>query len=103
MAEAPTATAVQAAAYIDVRWTTGATSKSCDVRWPVDGIYRPRVPCYPRAAVWRSDCQYMATYRIDLIPYGRLEDSGMGREGIQFAMEELMDLKTTVWNLRKHP
>jgi acyl-CoA reductase-like NAD-dependent aldehyde dehydrogenase len=40
------------------------------------------------------------TYRIDSMPYGGVKDSGMGREGIRYAMEELTDLKTTVWNLR---
>jgi acyl-CoA reductase-like NAD-dependent aldehyde dehydrogenase len=40
------------------------------------------------------------TYRIDSMPYGGVKDSGMGREGIRYAIEELTDLKTTVWNLR---
>lgn len=43
------------------------------------------------------------TYRIDSMPYGGVKDSGMGREGIRYAMEELTDLKTTVWNLRDRP
>jgi acyl-CoA reductase-like NAD-dependent aldehyde dehydrogenase len=41
------------------------------------------------------------TYRIDSMPYGGVKDSGMGREGIRYAIEELTDLKTTVWNLRQ--
>ncbi len=43
------------------------------------------------------------TYRIDSMPYGGVKESGMGREGIRFAIEELTDLKTTVWNLRPRP
>jgi acyl-CoA reductase-like NAD-dependent aldehyde dehydrogenase len=43
------------------------------------------------------------TYRIDSMPYGGVKDSGMGREGIRYAMEELTDLRTSVWNLRERP
>ncbi|MEB6548505.1 aldehyde dehydrogenase family protein [Heyndrickxia sporothermodurans] len=33
------------------------------------------------------------TYRIDNMPYGGWKDSGVGREGIRYAMEEMMEQK----------
>ncbi|QQZ08592.1 aldehyde dehydrogenase family protein [Heyndrickxia vini] len=33
------------------------------------------------------------TYRIDNMPYGGWKDSGVGREGIKYAMEEMMEQK----------
>jgi len=36
------------------------------------------------------------TFRVDNFPYGGVKDSGHGREGVRFAMEELSELKTLV-------
>jgi len=33
------------------------------------------------------------TFRIDPMPYGGIKDSGMGREGVRFAMEEMTEMK----------
>jgi len=33
------------------------------------------------------------TYRIDHMPYGGIKESGVGREGVRYAMEEMTDLK----------
>jgi acyl-CoA reductase-like NAD-dependent aldehyde dehydrogenase len=33
------------------------------------------------------------TFRVDNIPYGGVRDSGMGREGVRFAIEELTEPK----------
>ncbi|MFS0687675.1 aldehyde dehydrogenase family protein [Sporosarcina sp. 179-K 8C2 HS] len=38
------------------------------------------------------------TYRVDQMPYGGLKDSGTGREGIKYAVEEMTELKLIVWN-----
>lgn len=39
------------------------------------------------------------TYRADAMPYGGVKDSGLGREGPRFAMEEFCERKTVVaWN-----
>jgi len=36
------------------------------------------------------------TYRIDNLPYGGTKDSGFGREGPRWAMEDMTELKTLV-------
>lgn len=39
------------------------------------------------------------TYRIDHMPYGGVKDSGLGREGIKYAIEEMTEPKLMVVNL----
>ncbi len=36
------------------------------------------------------------TFRIDSMPYGGVKDSGSGREGIRYAMEEMTEPKLLV-------
>ncbi|MGG1660383.1 aldehyde dehydrogenase family protein [Brevibacillus sp. NRS-1366] len=36
------------------------------------------------------------TFRVDHMPYGGVKESGMGREGVKYAMEELTELKLVV-------
>ncbi|MEX2235973.1 MAG: aldehyde dehydrogenase family protein [Dehalococcoidia bacterium] len=40
-----------------------------------------------------------SVYRADHMPYGSVKESGMGREGLRFAMEEMTELKFTAINL----
>lgn len=39
------------------------------------------------------------TFRIDHMPYGGVKDSGMGREGLRYAIEEMTERKLLVMNL----
>jgi acyl-CoA reductase-like NAD-dependent aldehyde dehydrogenase len=40
------------------------------------------------------------TYRADHMPYGGVKESGVGREGIKYALEEMSELKTLILNLK---
>ena len=40
------------------------------------------------------------TFRIDHMPYGGVKDSGLGREGVRYAIEEMTERKLLVMNLR---
>ncbi|GAA0369734.1 aldehyde dehydrogenase family protein [Bacillus horti] len=40
-----------------------------------------------------------STYRADLMPYGGIKNSGIGREGPRFAIEQMTELKVVVMNL----
>jgi acyl-CoA reductase-like NAD-dependent aldehyde dehydrogenase len=40
------------------------------------------------------------TFRIDNMPYGGIKESGMGREGLRYAIEEMTEPKLLVMNLR---
>ncbi len=39
------------------------------------------------------------TFRIDHMPYGGIKDSGLGREGVRYAIEEMTEPKLLVMNL----
>jgi len=39
------------------------------------------------------------TYRADQMPYGGVKESGIGREGLKYAIEEMTDIKMVVINL----
>ncbi|MBI3949804.1 MAG: aldehyde dehydrogenase family protein [Acidobacteria bacterium] len=39
------------------------------------------------------------TYRADPMPYGGMKDSGLGREGVRYAIEEMTERKVLVFNL----
>lgn len=41
------------------------------------------------------------TFRADNYPYGGVKGSGMGREGVRYAIEEMTELRTLVINVRK--
>jgi acyl-CoA reductase-like NAD-dependent aldehyde dehydrogenase len=39
-------------------------------------------------------------FRVDHMPYGGVKDSGMGREGLRYAIEDMTEPKLLVMNLR---
>ncbi|MED1645309.1 aldehyde dehydrogenase family protein [Brevibacillus agri] len=41
------------------------------------------------------------TFRVDHMPYGGVKESGTGREGIKYAIEEMTELKLVIWNRRQ--
>ena len=40
------------------------------------------------------------SFRIDHMPYGGVKDSGLGREGLRYAIEDMTESKLLVMNLR---
>lgn len=42
----------------------------------------------------------VSTYRIDHMPYGGVKHSGMGREGLRYAIEEMTEMKLMTFNSR---
>ncbi len=40
------------------------------------------------------------TYRMDHMPYGGMKESGVGREGVRYAIEEMTELKLMALNLK---
>jgi acyl-CoA reductase-like NAD-dependent aldehyde dehydrogenase len=40
------------------------------------------------------------SFRIDQMPYGGVKDSGFGREGLRYAIQEMTEMKLLVMNLR---
>jgi acyl-CoA reductase-like NAD-dependent aldehyde dehydrogenase len=42
----------------------------------------------------------VSTYRIDHMPYGGVKQSGFGREGIRYAIEENTEMKQLTLNPR---
>ncbi len=38
------------------------------------------------------------SFRVDNMPYGGIKDSGLGREGVKFAMEDMTEIKVMVMN-----
>jgi acyl-CoA reductase-like NAD-dependent aldehyde dehydrogenase len=43
------------------------------------------------------------TFRADHMPYGGVKESGVGREGVRYAMEDMTELKLLVLNLKDTP
>jgi acyl-CoA reductase-like NAD-dependent aldehyde dehydrogenase len=41
------------------------------------------------------------SYRVDNMPYGGVKDSGLGREGVKFAMEDMTEIRNLV--IRRRP
>lgn len=41
------------------------------------------------------------SFRVDHMPYGGVKSSGLGREGIKYAIEEMTEMKSMIFNLRR--
>ena len=37
------------------------------------------------------------TFRVDSMPYGGVKDSGFGREGVRYAIEEMTEIRLAVF------
>lgn len=41
------------------------------------------------------------TFRVDHMPYGGVKQSGVGREGVKYTVEEMTEMKLVIWNKNK--
>jgi len=41
------------------------------------------------------------TFRVDHMPYGGVKQSGLGREGVKYSVEEMTEMKLVIWNKNK--
>ena len=61
----------------------------------VDSIFR----AYQALDVGTVLANEIPTFRADHMPYGGMKDSGLGREGVKYAVQELSDQKLLVLHL----
>lgn len=66
------------------------------------GVFTPRLDhahyAYEELDVGGVIINDMPSLRVDSMPYGGVKMSGLGREGVRFAIEEMTELKTMVLN-----
>jgi len=66
------------------------------------GIYTENVFAAHRAAdrlrVGGVMINDIPSFRVDHMPYGGVKESGFGREGVKYAIEEMTEMKLLVWN-----
>lgn len=68
---------------------------------PIAGARREvdrSVQTFRLAAVLANE---ILTFRAEHMPYGGVKDSGIGREGVPYAIEEMMDVKLLVLNIHE--
>jgi acyl-CoA reductase-like NAD-dependent aldehyde dehydrogenase len=74
----------------DSRYGLQAGIYTNDVRTALDAAERLHV-----GGVMIND---IPTFRVDNMPYGGVKESGTGREGLKYAVEEMTEMKLVVWN-----
>jgi acyl-CoA reductase-like NAD-dependent aldehyde dehydrogenase len=52
--------------------------------------------CWDRLDVGGVVINDVPSYRVDNMPYGGVKDSGLGREGVRFAMEDMTEIRNLV-------
>jgi glyceraldehyde-3-phosphate dehydrogenase (NADP+) len=98
-----------------VYWPTVLTGVPDGVRVDCDEIFGPIVNLYPvqdlEEGIRRSNrvdfglqagavmVNDSTDYRMDAMPFGGIKSSGLGREGIRFALQEMTEPKTVCFNL----
>ncbi len=66
------------------------------------GVFTDKLPemllAYEQLEVGGVIINNTPNFRSDVMPYGGVKDSGLGREGVRYAIEDMMELKTLVIN-----
>ncbi len=67
------------------------------------GVFTPNITkafqAYEALDVGGVMINQVPTFRVENMPYGGVKDSGFGREGIRYAMEEMTEPRSLVVNL----
>ncbi len=79
-----------------------AVNRVNDCRYGLQaGIFSQEIPtmkkCFNELEVGGVIMNDIPGFRVDSMPYGGVKDSGVGREGPRYAMEEMTDLKLLIY------
>ena len=65
------------------------------------GIFTPRIDhafrAWDRLEVGGVLINEVPSWRVDNLPYGGVKDSGLGREGVRYAMEDMTEIRSLVF------
>ena len=69
------------------------------VDWPIEGQKSVSRLLAREAEAGNLHVNWGSQWRVDLMPYGGLKESGFGKEGPKYAVQEMSELKMVVFHL----
>ncbi|KAB2864673.1 MAG: aldehyde dehydrogenase family protein, partial [Anaerolineae bacterium] len=67
------------------------------------GVFTNDIRCmmdaWERLEVGGVQINDVSTFRVDHMPYGGIKDSGLGREGVRYTMQEMTEIRQLVVNM----
>ena len=86
----PATTSTETMASTDTTATPAPSGNPLTADWtgPYGGV-----PAWDKLDVGGLCINDVSSFRVDNMPYGGVKDSGLGREGIRFAMEDMSEIR----------